>query len=717
MAHPSMRLVIAGLVLAAIGAEPSAAGTFHVYGLGMNGAGCPNDWHGQAIPADRFRQTNHCSSWEIRSVRDGKALKQGDFAGTSMFAGAGARFIGFSIKSSGTARNGTTWNMAMCATPFANCAHWWPQSGTWGETEFQLGTLSSGGGAVPAQHLWAGVSCDISSCADSTASGRAVSIVQRESHAVVDDYTPPATPSLAGVSTGWNSGQKQLSYSASDAGSGIESVMLTVDGSLHRTINHSCSRLPAGGYTQPVPCATSTGGEFAINQPGQLADGRHSLLVTARDAGGATATNPQEFWVDNNAPGHPVGLAVDGGDGWRASNDFSVAWENPDQGSGSPITAAYYKVGSAPDTPTDGFRIEGNPTSASIEVPRDGEWPLFVWLRDEAGNANQLNAAEVKLRLDTTAPSLAFANQRGTPAEVRVDTSDRHSGVAGGLIELRRRGVAEWQPLETRREGTDLVAAIPDDRLERGTYELRATAWDAVGNGATTGMRADGEQMVLDLPLRADTTLSASLSRRAGGARRARRTIRIGYRRRAWLRGVLRSGGALLPDTRIAIQTRRVGRRRWRPLTELVTDGHGRYAVGLPRGTSREVRVHFPGNRSLQPADDVAKLLVRGWAKLRLEPRTLRRGGTITFRGRVGLFRASLPAAGKLIQIQYLDGHKWRPAVKLGHTNRRGRFAIRYRFRRISRPTKIYFRILVPAEGGWPYATGASKVRTAFVRP
>jgi len=712
LAHPSIRLVIAGLVLAAIGAEPSAAGTFHVYGLGMNGAGCPNGWHAQARPEDRFRQTNHCSSWEIRSVRDGTALKQGDFAGTSMFAGAGARFIGFSIKSSGTARNGARWNIAMCATPFASCAHWLPQSGTWGETEFQLGTLRPGGSAVPAQHLWAGVSCDISTCADSSASGRAVQIVQRESHAVVDDYTPPGAPSHHGVSTRWNSGQKQLAYSASDVGSGVESVMLTVDGSLHRTINHSCSRAPAGGYTQPVPCATSTGGEFTINQPGQLADGRHSLSVTARDAGGATAANPQEFWVDNNAPGHPVGLAVEGGNGWRASNDFSATWENPDQGSGSPLDGAYFKVGSEPTTPTDGTL-----DLSRIHVPRDGAWPLFVWLRDEAGNADPSNAATVKLRLDTTAPSLAFANQRDTPAEVRVDTSDRHSGVEGGLIEIRRRDVPEWKPLETRREDTELVAAIPDDRLERGTYELRATAWDAVGNSATTSARADGHRMLVDLPLRGDTTLSASLSRRAGGAHRARRTIRVGYRKRAWLRGVLRSGGALLPDTRIIIQTRRLGRREWRPLTELVTDGHGRYAVGLPRGTSREVRVHYPGNRSLQPAAKVATLLVRGWAKLRLEPRNLRRGGTITFRGRVGLFRAALPAAGKLIQIQYLDGHKWRPAVKLGRTNRRGRFAIRYRFRRISRPTRIYFRILVPAEGGWPYATGASKVRTAFVRP
>ena len=223
--------------------------------------------------------------------------------------------------------------------------------------------------------------------------------------------------------------------------------------------------------------------------------------------------------------------------------------------------------------------------------------------------------------------------------------------------------------------------------------------------------------MLLDLPVRTDTTLSASLSRRSAGARRAQRTLRIGYRKHAWLRGVLRSGGALLPDTRLTIHTRRLNRSDWRPLTELVTDGNGAYRLRLPRGVSREVRVDFPGSRSLRPASDVVAVRVRGWAKLRLRPRHLHRGDTITFLGRVGHYRARLPSAGKLIQIQYLDGRKWRPAVKLGHTNRRGRFRIKYRFRRISRPTRIQFRILVPAEGGWPYTTGASKPQTAFVRP
>ncbi len=686
----------------------------------MNGAGCPNGWVAQSSPADRFRHSSSCARWEIRSVRDGKALKQGNAANLSMVTGTGARFTGFSVRSEGTARNGTSWNIAMCRTPYANCQTHFPRTGTWDETEVQLGTLMPGGSAYHAQHVYAGARCGQSSCPDSTSAGRAVNVAHFQTHAVVDDYTPPGKPGVGGISSGWNSGEKQLSYAAADAGSGVASVLLTVDGTLHRNVNHSCSRLPTGGYTRPVPCATATGGEFSVNEPGQLADGQHSLTVTSRDAGGSTNSTTRGFWVDNNAPGHPIGLAVEGGDGWRRTNDFSVTWENPDQGTGSEIAAAYYKMGSAARDANG--RNASSRSRADADLGHSTCRAMATGLsmsgsRDAAGNTQTTGrAAEAQLRLDTTPPSLAFANEQ-TAAEVRARASDAHSGVAGGQIEIRRQGAPEWRELETRREGTDLVAAVPDDQLERGRYELRAIATDVVGNAAVTTKRANGQQMVVDLPLRTGTSLGASLSRRAGGARGGRRTIRIGYRKRAWLRGVLRAGGALLPDTRVAIETRRLARGEWSPLTQVVTDGNGRYAVRLPRGVSREVRVRFAGTRSLQPATEVARLFVRGWASLRLEPRNLRRGGTITFRGRVGLFRAHVPPAGKLIQIQYLDGRKWRPAVKLGHTGRRGRFAIRYRFRRISRPTRIYFRILVPAEGGWPYATGASRVRTAYVRP
>lgn len=711
-----MRASITALLLAAILPATASAGTFNVYGLGVNGAGCPNGWQGQTFSPSKFRQTDYCSRWEIQSTRDGSPLRYGDFAGASMFTGEGAHFTGFSIRSSGATRNGVSWNMAMCRTAFMDCQQHWPRSGDMSDFEMALGSAQSGGGPVYARHIFAGVTCLASTCADSSDAGRAAQITHTESRAIVEDFTAPGAPSLAGVATGWNSGERRLSYSASDLGSGIESVTLTIDRSLQRTNAHSCTRLPGGGYQQPIPCVTSTGGEFALNEPGQLADGRHALTVTARDAGGEAGATTQEFWVDNNAPGHPLNLAVEGGDGWRTSNDFAVTWDHPGQGDGSPIASAYYKIGSAPTTSTDGTRVPADGRLDGLSVPRDGEWPIFLWLHDEAGNSTPANAAEERLRLDATAPTLAFEDERDprNPAEVRVATADAHSGVADGQIAVRRQGAADWHVLETRREGTDLVATIPDERLERGTYELHATAVDGVGNEAVTASRADGRDMVLDLPLRGDTRISAVLGRGSG---RARGTLRVRYRRATWLRGVLRSGAARLPDARVAVYQRPPSGGGWQPLTEAVTDAHGRYAVRLPRSSSRELLVHFPGDRTLRPARDLARLLVRGWAALELRPKRLRRGGTIVFRGRVGLFDATVPGAGKLVQIQYLDGRRWRPAVKLGRTDGRGRFAIRYRFRRISRPTRIWFRILVPAEGGWPYLTGASRIRTAFVRP
>ena len=314
-----VRVFFATAVLIAVlgfAARPAAAGTFHVYGLGLNSAGCPNGWVGQSSLPSKFRFSDRCSSYEIESTRDGASIPNGHFAAAHMFTAQGARFSGFSIRVRGNARHGMQWKMAMCERPYTGCVGHIPAQWAIPDTEYALGTLSPNGQPVYATHLYAGVDCAASSCADPASDGtRAAQIEHRETHAVVDDYTPPQAPGLDGVSSGWNSGAKQLSYSASDAGSGVESVTLTVDGSLHRTNTHSCKRLPSGGYHHPVPCALSTTGTFGVNQPGQLADGPHTLSVTARDAGGAEATASQEFLVDNNAPGHPLNLSVSDRDG------------------------------------------------------------------------------------------------------------------------------------------------------------------------------------------------------------------------------------------------------------------------------------------------------------------------------------------------------------------------------------------------------------------
>ena len=257
MAHPFTRVVVTGLVLAGLGAEPAGAGTFHVYGLGLNGAGCPNGWQAQTLPPDRFRHGNFCSRWEIQSVRDGTALQQGDFAGTSMFAGdrrALHRLLDQVERHRAERRRLADGHVRDAVRELPEPL---PEAGHVDRDR---------DAARQPRRRWIAVLRDAPvgrrhvrrPRPAPTRFRRAAPCRSRivESHAVVEDYTPPGAPSLGGVSSGWNSGQKQLRYSASDAGSGIESATLTVDGSLHRTNNHSCSRLPTGGYTQPVPCAT-----------------------------------------------------------------------------------------------------------------------------------------------------------------------------------------------------------------------------------------------------------------------------------------------------------------------------------------------------------------------------------------------------------------------------------------------------------------------------
>jgi hypothetical protein len=233
--------------------------------------------------------------------------------------------------------------------------------------------------------------------------------------------------------------------------------------------------------------------------------------------------------------------------------------------------------------------------------------------------------------------------------------------------------------------------------------------------------------MVLDSPLRIDTRLSAGFLKRSvrrvrGKRKRARprlsRALIVGYGRTARLRGrLLTSEGVPLSDAPISVRARIATRRGNRLLGQTTTNRDGRFSFRVRSGPSRYLRVSFGGTRILRPALATARLRVRALATLRLSPRRLRVGQVLTFRGTVKGNRTLFPGRGKLVQVQFRDGRSWRPAVKLGRTNRAGRYRIRYRFRRITRPTRILFRILVPAEGAWPYETGWSRRRFVDVYP
>src|SRR4029079_12945154 len=154
-----------------------------------------------------------------------------------------------------------------------------------------------------------------------------------------------------------------------------------------------------------------------------------------------------------------------------------------------------------------------------VLAPAPGDYRLFVWLEDAAGNPRESNAAiSVPIRFDPEPPDLAFlAPDPADPLRVVVNALDRHSGMADGEIEMRETGTATWHGLPTKLEGSQLVAYVDDERFRRGAYEFRARGADHAGIEASTGKRTDGSAAMLRLPARVDTRLVVGVPRRRGG--------------------------------------------------------------------------------------------------------------------------------------------------------------------------------------------------------
>lgn len=705
----------------------ASARTYNVYGLGQNGAGC-DGWAASTNAASKFAQTQSCSGW-YTEAKARTTFKQSDLAGATMSAPYGTAIRGFAIDAAinmATGTPGMTWRQTLYTASGYSANY--VTDRTVARTRYMLGSLRSPGEQPRGTRVRFDLYCsNASGCKPTSSPGRLAHATMWNSHVVVDDYTSPRAASLYGVSSGWNSGTKTLKYNAGDIGGGVEHVNLSVDGDVPQTRVHSCRRVSGGGYTRPQPCPTSSVvSSFAINSSrGRLDDGSHSLVVTTFDAAGNTSSVRKPFRVDNHAPPAVGSLAVAGGQGWHRRNGFAVAWRNPAAENGAPVAAVRYKLGGPPRNAGDGTRVAGAEVSRlSLRMPSDGDRPLYVWVEDEAGNSDFRTARAVRLRLDATAPAAAFqaSEDPANPREIRAALRERTSGIASAAMEFRPLGSGSWRSLAAHREGSELVATFPEDRVPRGSYELRARVRDRAGNATDARRRRDGRPMTVRSPLRPATVLTAGLVAKLSGRRRAaqqQRSIVVRYGRGATLRGRLQTaGGEPLSDVRLAVLAKIPGQDGYRRVGGAVTGRSGGYAFRLGPGPSRRVIVTYGGGPALRSTSAGARLRVRASSSLRLTPLRLRVGKLLRFTGRVRSHVASAYGSeGKLVQVQFRDGRHWRPAVALTRTDDEGRFSIAYRFRRITRPTRIRFRVLIPGEGGWPYATGKSRSRVVDVYP
>ena len=128
---------------------------------------------------------------------------------------------------------------------------------------------------------------------------------------------------------------------------------------------------------------------------------------------------------------------------------------------------------------------------------------------------------------------------------------------------------------------------------------------------------------------------------------------------------------------------------------------------------SRTVRFVYLGSTTILPTQAQARLLVPAESSLGVSPRRVLNGQAVRFSGRV----LTLPAAagGKLVELQVRLSGGWQ-TFRTTRTDPSGRWAVRYRFTRTRGLQRFLFRARLPAEGGYPFETGASRSVSVRVR-
>lgn len=179
--------------------------------------------------------------------------------------------------------------------------------------------------------------------------------------------------------------------------------------------------------------------------------------------------------VDVPGPGAPQGLAATPS-GWTSTASFSVQWTNPPDP--TPVAAAWYRLNSAPISPTDGISVNTTTGISGITPATDGAIPVYVWLEDALGRIGYNNAVSTTLHLDTTkpvsqatmTPTLTASHWYTTSVNIGFGATDLPDDpLYPPLVWTSLNGDA-WKPF-TQME----VAA-------EGSYSLRYQARDKVNN-------------------------------------------------------------------------------------------------------------------------------------------------------------------------------------------------------------------------------------------
>lgn len=539
-----------------------------------------------------------------------------------------------------------------------------------------------------------------------------------QAQAVVSDTSGPwvgIVQDNAFTQGAWVSRAQTVSYTVSD-NVGVKLAQAVAAGGAKFDHPRSCD------YARRIPC-TNDPGQIRVDTM-NMSEGTQSLQVIGVDTADNWNASPAiTVRVDNTPPG-AVAVSIEGGDRWRSANDFDAVWQNPDEGDRAPIVGAQWRVCRAEGDQCSNGSQQGTGIArlADLSVPAPGEWELRMWRTDAAGNSQPANASPpVTLRYDPEPPKLSFEpSPADDPTKVLVGVSERVSAIAGGTIELSRDGSGTWQTLATQLEGPRLAARIDDAHLPPGRYLLRAQASDLAGNvGVASAAQA------VTLPLRIESAMRAGVERkklvRIRGKRRVvrrrvtvlRRHGRVRYGDQVTVGGVLTNrDGQPLSGQQIQVVGQGPGGDQL--LAVLTTNSKGRYRYRAAGSQSRTLRFLYPGTSMVLPSERQVRLIVPAAGTFMASRRRVPNGRSVVFSGRVRT--APLPPVGKLVEIQVRQPSGEWTTFRTLRTDAPGRWSLRYRFRLVRCHTTYRIRARLPAEAGYPFASGHTRGRPVTVR-
>jgi hypothetical protein len=319
---------------------------------------------------------------------------------------------------------------------------------------------------------------------------------------------------------------------------------------------------------------------------------------------------------------------------------------------------------------------------AGVRIP-DG-WHTVMLEATDATGLN-LGSASHSLLVDHTPPAVWVAAPANWAARhtVSVEAADATSGVANVACQLSGAG---WR-----------------------------SGWSSYGSGARVSL----PKVARAVMCRAlDNSGNASPVVTKEVARMRERVVRRRHgARRLILAGVVAdAGGAPVPGAivRVAVRARAAGRRfhGWRTV---IAGARGRFGVPVGRGPSREFRLSFAGSSGLLGAQGFARTTKRARSGLSVSRHMLSLGQVLVVRGR--LRGGYIPRDGKQVILEArAAGARWQPAGPGSAiaTARSGRWRYRHRF--TLGPGTYYFRLKIPAEDDYPFATGYSRTLRVVVR-